>query len=63
MAEEQLKIGNWVPELDASGYMIQELRVFGEPNQEQRERVREMRDEEWPGEQWDATRARYATDE
>jgi len=63
MAEEQLKIGNWVPELEASGYMIQELRVYGQPNEEQRERVKIMRDAGWPGEQWDASRARDATDE
>jgi hypothetical protein len=26
-AEEQLKIGNWVPELEANGYMMEELRA------------------------------------
>ncbi|KAK4443008.1 hypothetical protein QBC34DRAFT_417746 [Podospora aff. communis PSN243] len=56
MAEEQLTALNWIPELEAEDE-LQEVEVYGEPDEEQSERARIMREAGWPGEQWDPYKA------
>ncbi|KAK0648414.1 hypothetical protein B0T16DRAFT_444475 [Cercophora newfieldiana] len=62
MAEEQLGRLDWLPHLESHGEEFRELDVYGEPDAEQdKKRIRIMRDAGWPGEGWDAQRAREET--
>jgi len=60
MAEEQLTLLNWLPELETSCFSLEELEVYGEPNEEQQQRMI-MREASWPGEDYDYRRAIEAT--
>jgi len=57
MAEEQLRLLNWLPQLDSAAFNLEELEVYGQPNEEQQERIKIMRDAGWPGENYDYDRA------
>jgi hypothetical protein len=62
MAEEQLKLLHWIPILSGGDEPIAEPRVYGEPNEEQQERIKILRDAGWPGDNWDHIRAYRATE-
>ena len=65
MAEEQLLCMNWLPEFEMEAdYTMQELKVYGAPNDEQQDRMQIMRDAGWPDEEtWDRRRAVEETKE
>jgi len=65
LAKEQLLRMNWLPEFELeSDYTMQELKVYGEPNDEQRDRMQIMIDAGWPGDEiWDWRRAVEETKE
>lgn len=61
MAEEHLKLLNWIPNIELSECNIEEpKRALDE---EQQARIKIMRDAGWPGDNWDLERARSATNE
>lgn len=64
IAEEQLIRMNWLPLLEAEWeHNMTELRVYGEPDDEQQDRMQIMRDSGWPGDKWDWRRAVDETEE
>lgn len=60
MAEEHLKLLNWIPKIELSEYIEEPKRALDE---EQQARIKIMRDAGWPGDNWDLERARSATNE
>ncbi|KAK1829721.1 hypothetical protein QBC39DRAFT_355741 [Podospora conica] len=61
MAEEQLKLLNWIPRLDSGGGEIDEPRVYGVLDEEQQGRIKIMKDAGWPAETWDYFHAPQVT--